>query len=82
MVRIRSKEESGRRMAEGSLRAFLNGKKNPNWAKSMIQTSGVLLQRGALQDIFDRLQSYKGQPRYQEILRECLREGWLQLCDG
>ena len=77
MVEIRPMEEIVRRKARGSLEAFLRGDKNLKWAKREIETSGVLRYEGMLQGIFDGLRIYENSPRYQEILRECQKEGWV-----
>ena len=77
MVRTRSTEEVIREHIRSSLESFLGGKKDLNWIKRVIVTSGVLERKGELQGIFDELRAYKHLPRYQEILEECQREGWL-----
>ncbi len=77
MVKIPPMEEIVRRKAKGSLQAFLEGKKNLNWVKSEILTSGVLKYKGVLQEIFDDLQDYEKLPRYHEILKECEGQKWL-----
>ncbi len=41
MVKVTSKSVTSRRMTEGSINAFLNGKKNKNWVISMIRISGI-----------------------------------------
>ncbi len=40
MLEIRSLDESARRYAEGSIKAYLEGKKNENWIKGILLASG------------------------------------------
>lgn len=77
MVKIKSIEITTMRYVRGSLEAFLNGKKELNWIKGTIKNSGVLHHKGMLKEIFDGLRRYSGLPRYQSILKECQKEGWL-----
>ncbi len=65
------------RQARGSLEAFLDGKKELNWIKGSIKNSGVLNYKGMLKEIFDGLRRYSELARYQNILKECQKEGWL-----
>lgn len=77
MVKIKSIEITVMRYVRGSLEAFLDGKRELNWIKGSIAKSGVLNHKGMLQEIFDGLRRYSGLKRYQSILKECQREGWL-----
>ena len=77
MVRTPPTEEVVRERIRSSLEAFLEGKKDLNWIKKVIGKSGVLQRKGELQGIFDELRAYKHLSRYQKILGECKREGWL-----
>ena len=77
MVRTRSTEEVVRERVRSSLEAFLEGKKDLDWVKGVIVASEVLQRKGELQGLFDDLRAYKHLSRYQEILEECQREGWL-----
>lgn len=65
------------RQVRGSLEAFLDGKKELNWIKGSIRNSGVLHHKDMLKEIFDGLRRYSGLTRYQSILKECQKEGWL-----
>lgn len=77
MVKARSLKEDVRRYVRGSLEAYLRGEKNLNWIKGVIEKSGALQHEGMLQGIFNDVQRYENSPRYQEILGECQKEGWL-----
>ena len=77
MVRTRSTEKVVRERVRSSLEAFLEGKKDLDWVKGVIVASEVLQRKGELQGLFDDLRAYKHLSRYQEILEECQREGWL-----
>lgn len=77
MVKIKTTEITTMRYVRGSLEAFLDGKRNLNWIKGTIKHSGVQQYKGMLQDIFDGLRRYSGLTRYQSILKECQKEGWL-----
>ena len=77
MVKIKPMEKIVMRQARGSLEAFLEGKKNLNWIKGSIAQSGVLNHKNMLQEIFDGLRRYSGLARYQSILKECQKEGWV-----
>lgn len=77
MVKIKPMEKIVMRQARGSLEAFLDGKKELNWIKGSIRNSGVLRHKGMLKEIFDGLRRYSGLTRYQSILKECQKEGWL-----
>lgn len=63
--------------ARGSLEAFLDGKKDLNWIKGSIRSSGALRYKGMLKEIFDGLKRYSELARYQNILKECQKEDWL-----
>lgn len=65
------------RYVRGSLEAFLDGKKELNWVKGTIEKSGVLHYKGMLKEILDGLRRYSGLTRYQNILKECQKEDWL-----
>jgi hypothetical protein len=70
MVKVTSKSETSRRMAKGSINAFLNGKKNKNWAISMIQTSGI--SKLALKQLFTELHMKNlGNLQLLELEKEC-----------
>ncbi len=72
---IKSTDESSRRYARESLRAFLEGKQNLNWIIGVIRSSGV---RGrGLSDIFEGHKGYGHSDRYREALSECRDQGWL-----
>ena len=77
MVKIKPMEKIVMRQVRGSLEAFLDGKKELNWVKGTIEKSGILHYKGMLKDIFDGLRRYSGLTRYQSILKECQKEGWL-----
>lgn len=62
----------------GSLEAFLDGKKELNWMRGTIISSGVLNYKDMLQEIFDGLIRYSALSRYKKILDECIKEGWLK----
>ena len=76
-MKIKPMEIAVMRYARGCLEAFLRNSKNLNWIKGVIRSSGVLYYGGMLQEIFDGLRRYESLPRYQEILKECRKEGWL-----
>jgi len=57
MVKVTSIDESARRLAEGSINAFLTGKKKQNWAISMIRTSGI--NKEALKKLFTEFYTRK-----------------------
>ena len=78
MVKIKSVEISVMRYVRGSLEAFLDGKRELNWIKGSIAHSGVLNHKDMLQEIFDGLRRYSGLTRYQNILKECQKERWLE----
>lgn len=72
---IKSMDEISRRYAQGSLRAFLDGKKNLSWILSVIESSGV---RGrGLSEIFEGHKGYGNSERYRKILSACRDQGWL-----
>jgi hypothetical protein len=77
MVKIKPMEKIVMRQARGSLEAFLDGKKDLNWIKGSIAKSGALNHKGMLREIFDGLRRYFRLTRYQSILKECQKEGWL-----
>ena len=77
MVKTRSTEEVVSEHVRSSLESFLEGKKDLNWIKRVIVASGILERKGELQGIFDELRAYENLTRYQEILEECQRQGWL-----
>jgi len=56
----------------------LDGKKELNWVKGTIKNSGILHYKGMLKDVLDGLRRYSGLTRYQSILQECQKEGWLK----
>jgi len=66
----------------GSIEAYLENKRTLNWIKGIIKKSGILEYKGLLREIFDGLLHYRETPRYREILKECLKEGWMQLKVG
>jgi hypothetical protein len=72
---IKSVEITTRNYARGALRAFLEGKKNLNWAVGMIRSSGVRGQR--LAKIFKNLENYGNPVRYYEALSACREQHWL-----
>jgi len=75
--RVKPLEEYVRRYAQKSLMAFLEGKKNLNWIKGVIRVSGILRRKEKLKMIFYQLKGYGDPSRYQAILEECKREGWM-----
>lgn len=77
MIKIKTIEIAVMHYVRGSLEAFLAGKKEFNWIKGTIEKSGVLHHRGMLKEIFDGLRRYSRLTRYQSILKECQKEGWL-----
>jgi len=77
MVKIKPIEKIVMRQVRGSLEAFLDGKKNLNWIKGTIEKSGVLHYQDMLKEIFDGLRRYNTLRRYQEVLNECKKEGWI-----
>lgn len=77
MVKIKPIEKIVMRQVRGSLEAFLDGKKNLNWIKGTIEKSGVLHYQDMLKEIFDGLKRYNTLRRYQEVLNECKKEGWI-----
>lgn len=72
---IKSMEITTRNYARGALRAFLEGKKNLNWAVGMVRSSGVRGPR--LTEIFENLENYSNPTRYHEALAACREQGWL-----
>ena len=77
MVKIKPMEKIVMRYVRGSLEAFLEGKRELAWIKGSIASSGVLNHKDMLQEIFDGLRRYSELTRYQSILKECQKEGWL-----
>lgn len=75
-------EKSVLKYVRGSIEAYLENKRTLNWIKGIIKKSGILEYKGLLREIFDGLLHYRETPRYREILKECLREGWMQLKSG
>lgn len=75
MVRTKSVEETTRRYAQNSLRAYLEGAKTLNWIIGVIRSSGVRGNR--LVDVFDRLRGYGDSVRYLEAKRACEDQGWM-----
>lgn len=75
MVRTKSVEETTRRYAQNSLRAYLEGAKTLNWIIGVIGSSGVRGNR--LVEVFDRLRGYGDQVRYLEAKRACEDQGWM-----
>ena len=76
MVKVTDKEESQRRLTEGSINAFLNGRTSQNWAIAMIRTSGI--NKEALQKLFS--ESYKRNPKsvqLRELEKACKQMGLL-----
>ena len=76
MVKTRTSEESGRKYVRGCLEAFLEGTQNLNWIMGVIRGSAVLEYEGRLREIFSDLGRYEKSARYQQIVRECEKEGW------
>ncbi len=75
MVRVKSPEETTRRYAQNSLRAYLEGQKNLNWIIGVIRSSGV---RGSrLVQVFERLRDYGDPVRYLEAKTACEDRGWM-----
>jgi hypothetical protein len=72
---VKSVELTTRKYARNSLRAYLEGKKNPNWAVGVVKSSGVRGQ--ALVEIFDYLKGYSETVRYKEVFSACRKLGWL-----
>ena len=77
MLKIQPVEEADRIRVISCLEAFLNGKQHLNWIKGVIGKSGVLQRKGELHKIFNELRFYDNLYRYQEILKECQKEGWV-----
>jgi len=75
-------EKSIIRYVRGSLEAYLENKRTLSWIKGIIKKSGILEYKGLLREILDGLQHLHKTPRYREILKECLREDWMQLETG
>jgi hypothetical protein len=76
MVKVTAKDESIRRGAEGSIQAFLNGKKNQNWAIAMIQYSGI--SKEMLKKLFSEF--YQRNPmneKLQALEKGCRERGFL-----
>jgi len=72
---IKSMEEISRRYARGSLRAFLEGKKNLSWVLGVIESSEV---RGrGLSEIFEGQKGYGNSERYRKAFSACRDQGWL-----
>lgn len=78
MIKIKTLEITTMRYVRGSLEAFLDGKKELNWVKGTIKNSGILQYKDMLKEIFDGLRRYSDLTRYQNILKECQKEGWLK----
>jgi hypothetical protein len=71
---IKSVELTTRNYARNSLRAYLEGEKNLNWAVGVIRSSGV---RGpALAEIFNYLKDYSEMVRYKEVYLACKKLEW------
>ena len=75
MVEIRSMEQINKNWVRGCLRSYLEGKQELNYIKGVIRSGA--LQPKVLQEIFNDFRSYENLPRYQEILKECQKEGWI-----
>ena len=72
---IKSVELTTRNYARNSLRAYLEGEKNINWAVGVVRSSGVRGQ--ALAEIFDYLKNYSETVRYKEVYSACKNLEWL-----
>jgi|GEM_PF-1870421 len=77
MVKTRTSEESARRYVRGCLEAFLEGKKDLSWITAVVRRSGVLEYEVTLRQVFKDLGRYEESPRYQQVIRECEKEGWV-----
>lgn len=75
MVKVKSVELTTRKIARNSLRAYLEGVKNLNWAVGVVRSSGVHGQ--ALAEIFDYLKNYSETVRYKEVYSACKKLEWL-----
>lgn len=71
---IKSMDEISIRYARGSLRAFLEGKKNLSWILGVIGSSGLCGRR--LSEIFEGLKGYGNSERYRKALSACQEQGW------
>ncbi len=72
---VKSVEETVKRYARNSLRAYLEGEKTLNWVVGIVRESGV--RRQELADIFDFLKTHSETARYQEVYSKCKELGWL-----
>jgi len=64
MVKVTAEDESIRRMVEGSIETFLNGKQNQNWVIGTIRESGI--NKEALKKLFS--EAYKRYPKNLQLL--------------
>lgn len=70
MVRVTDTEESQRRLAEGSINAFLNGRTSQNWAIAMIRISRI--NKEALKKLFSEFYERKpGSMQLRELEKAC-----------
>jgi len=72
---VKSMELATKKYARNSLRAYLEGKKNLDWALGVVRSSGVHGQ--ALTEILEYLKGYSASDRYQEVFSACSKLGWL-----
>jgi hypothetical protein len=76
MVKVTDTEESQRRLAEGSINAFLNGRTSQNWAIAMIRTSGI--NKEALKKLFSEFYTRKPKNvQLRELEKACKQMGLL-----
>jgi hypothetical protein len=76
MVKVTSEKESTRRWVEGSILAFLRGRKNLNWVIGIIRNGGI--NRKELGDLFSTFRKdYCEKTRFQELEKKCRQSGLL-----
>ena len=76
MVRVKSQEETTKRIVMGSIFCYLRGEKNLNWVVGMIRASG--LRKTVFRDLFSAVSAtYSQNVRFQELEKTCKKLGYL-----
>jgi hypothetical protein len=76
LVKMTNENEHVRRQAEGSINAFLNGKKNQKWAIAMIETSKI--NKEGLKKLFSDFNNRApNNPQLLELEKACGEKGYL-----
>lgn len=74
-VKVKSPEETVKRIVMGSVFCYLREEKNLNWIIGIIRSSG--LRRNVLQDLLSIIhKSYAQNTRFQELEKKCKELGY------